>query len=115
MASVEFLLLRLARWVEYRALRLTRYSNSVPTVACETIRSRMVLYTVSNVAHTDYATFNPYADAVIPEGNIILLPLVADVNLLRCADDLVQVADNGVTFSLGDSNDAGDEARIEEQ
>ena len=54
-----------------------------------------------------------YADTVIPEGYVILLPLKADMKLLRGRNNFAKVVD-GMTLSFGDAENSGDEARIKE-
>ena len=55
-----------------------------------------------------------YADTVIPERDIVLLPLEADVDFLRGGHEFVEVTHDGVTFGFGYADDCGDEARVEE-
>ena len=54
-----------------------------------------------------------YADTVIPEGNIILLPLEADIGFLGSGDEFVQIIDDSVGFSFGDADNVCHKARIE--
>lgn len=56
-----------------------------------------------------------YGDTIVPEGNIILLPLKTDMELLCCGNDLVEIPNDGITFCLWDADDLGDEAWVEEQ
>lgn len=55
-----------------------------------------------------------YYDSVVPECHIVLPPLEPDMRLLGRGNKLIQVADDGVAFHLGDTNDLGDEAWIKE-
>lgn len=54
-------------------------------------------------------------DAVVPESDVVLLPLEADMNLLSGGDDCVEIADDGVTLCLWYANNSGDKAGVEEQ
>lgn len=53
-------------------------------------------------------------DAIIPERDIASLPLEAGVELWARGDDLVEQSDDVVGFCLGDADDLGHEARVEE-
>ena len=55
-----------------------------------------------------------YADTVVPERNIVLLPLEAGIDLLVGGDELVKIVDNSVGFSFGDANNVCHKARVEE-
>ena len=54
-------------------------------------------------------------DPVVPESNIILVPLEADVELLRRGDDLVEVRDDHVALDLWDPYNTGNESWVEEE
>jgi len=56
-----------------------------------------------------------YTNAVIPESNVILLPLEANMELLGSRDDLAEIANNRIALSLGNSNYRFDETWIEEE
>lgn len=56
-----------------------------------------------------------YADAVVPESNIIFLPLIAHMDLLCSRDDFIEIADNGIALSLWNTNNTSHKTRIEEQ
>ena len=56
-----------------------------------------------------------YGDAVVPEGNIVLLPLEANMKLLCRSNNFVQVSNDGITLGLGDADNLGDEAWVKEQ
>ena len=55
-----------------------------------------------------------YADTVVPERNIVLLPLEADMDLLGSRDELVEIVDDSVGFSFGDADNVCHKARVEE-
>lgn len=63
----------------------------------------------------DISNVGTYGDAVIPEGNVILAPLEAGVQLLGGCEHLIEVGDDGIALGLGDSNNLGDETRVEEE
>ena len=56
-----------------------------------------------------------YTDTIVPESNVVLLPLIANMDLLCGSDNLIEVADDGITFSLGDTDNASPKAGDEEQ
>jgi hypothetical protein len=55
------------------------------------------------------------ADSVIPESNVVLVPLESGVQLWRCRDDFVEVGDDVVAFCFGDADDFGYEAGAVEE
>ena len=93
----KIVFLGLAVGVEVRALGLTADTNSVAAVRAESVGGRMV------------------GDAVVPKGNVILVPLEASVNLRGGGDNLVEKRDDVVTFSLGDTNNLRHETWVEEE
>lgn len=113
----ELFLLRLSVGVEGWALSLAADADSVAAVRSESISSGMGLLSVS--ARFKYNNFwgylEAYSSAVIPEGDIVLAPLEASVQLLRSCDNLVEVGNDGIALSLGDSDNLGDETRVEEE
>lgn len=54
------------------------------------------------------------ADAIVPECNVVFVPLEAGVYLRRCRDELVEEGDDMVRLSLRDADDLCDEAGVEE-
>lgn len=61
------------------------------------------------------SSLGTYSSAVIPEGNVVLAPLEASVQFLGGCDNLVEVGDDGIALGLGDSDNLGDEAWVEEE
>lgn len=112
-AGAEFLLLRLSSRIEKRTFGLACNADCVPKVSCETVRGRMVLHLVSHAKDNEQPVALAYTDAVVPNSNIILLPLISDVDLLRGGNDFVEVPNDGIAFRLRDADDARDKARIE--
>lgn len=55
-----------------------------------------------------------YANSVVPECHIVLLPLVANVDLLGGSNNLVEIADNRIALRFGNAHDSCDESRVEE-
>ena len=51
-----------------------------------------------------------HANTVVPEGNIILLPLEPNMNLLSRGDQLVQIVDNCVGFCFRNAYHIRDES-----
>ena len=45
-----------------------------------------------------------YADTVVPEGDIIFLPLKTNMDLLSRSNKLVQIPDDGFSFCFGNAN-----------
>jgi hypothetical protein len=54
-------------------------------------------------------------DSVIPEGDIVFVPLEPSMVLRRGSDDLIEKGDDVVALGLGDADNLGDEAGIEEE
>lgn len=73
----------------------------------------MILYTVRN--WNSICTGITNTDAIIPESDIVLLPLEANMDLLGRRDDLFEIADDGVTLCFRYANNSGDEAGVEEE
>ena len=67
------------------------------TVWCETIRRRVI------------------GDSVIPEGDIVLVPLEPSMVLRRGGDDLIEKGDDVVALGLGNADNFGNEAGVEEE
>ena len=88
-------------------------TDSMTTVGCESVRGRVILQCISKPLPSLRA--KAYADAIVPESHVILLPLEAYVKLLCCRDDFVEVANDCFTLRLGYTNNSNDEAWIEEQ
>ena len=59
--------------------------------------------------------FQTYRDAIVPESDVVLLPLKTNVKFLRCGDDFIQISNDGVALGLRHAHDLGDEARVEEK
>ena len=55
-----------------------------------------------------------YADTVVPERNIVLLPLEARMDLRGSGDELVKIVDDSVRFSFGNADNVCHKARVEE-
>lgn len=53
-----------------------------------------------------------HAYAVVPEGNVILLPLKSNMNFLGRGDQLVQIVDDCIGFCFGNANYIRDEPYI---
>lgn len=56
-----------------------------------------------------------YRRPIIPERNVILTPLETGMHLLGGGDNVREVLDNSITLRLGDTDDFGHEARVEEE
>ena len=89
------------------------YPNSMTTVGGKSIRSRVVLFAI-RTQKTALKSRRTYADTVIPERNIILLPLEADIDFLGSGDEFVKIVDDSVGFSFRDADDVCYKARVEE-
>ena len=55
-----------------------------------------------------------YANPVVPKSDIVLPPLEAHMKLLSGSYYLVQIVDDSIAFGFGNTNDLGNETRIEE-
>ena len=88
------------------------HPHSMTTVGSKSIRSRMILFAVRprQIAQQSRTT---YADTVVPERNIILLPLEADIDFLGSGDEFVEIANDSVGFSFGNTDDVCHKARVE--
>lgn len=53
-------------------------------------------------------------NSVVPECHIMLSPLESYMRFLGCCDEFVEIADDGITLSLGDPNNFGHKTRVEE-
>ena len=62
-----------------------------------------------------FEKMSTYADTVVPECYVVLLPLKTDMNLLSSGNDFIEILDNRVTFRFRDSHNACDKTRIEKQ
>jgi hypothetical protein len=82
------------------------------TVWSKAIRSGVVLSELAPTKGT--GRFYTYADSVVPESNIILLPLETDVVLLSSRGELIEIVDYSIRLRFRDSNNSSDKARIEE-
>ena len=58
--------------------------------------------------------FVTYADAIIPEGYIVLPPLEAHMRFLGCGNEFIEIINDGIAFSFGYPDDLSDKARVEE-
>ena len=67
------------------------------------------------VKNSPRCNISAYADTIIPEGDVVLLPLQTDVEFLSGRDHLIEVANDSVALDLGNANNGLDEAWIEEQ
>lgn len=56
-----------------------------------------------------------YRCPVIPEGNVIFTPLETRMHLLGGGDDVCEVFDDSLALGLGDTDDLGHEAWVEEE
>lgn len=56
-----------------------------------------------------------YADTVVPECNVVLVPLETHMQFLSRGNDVVEVRENRVALPLGYSHNLCDKARVEEQ
>ena len=56
-----------------------------------------------------------YANTVVPEDHVVLLPLITHMKLISCGDYFVKKAYDGVALDFRDTNDCFDKARVEEQ
>lgn len=54
-------------------------------------------------------------DSVIPEGDIVLVPLKPSMVFRRGSDDLIEKGDDVVALGLGNADNLGNEAGIEEE
>lgn len=61
-----------------------------------------------------YGSSGAYANSVVPESYIVLLPLVANVDFLGGRDEFIEVADDRGALSHGNADDGCDKARVEE-
>ena len=93
---------------------MTGYANCMTAMRCKPIGCRVVLRAIRPTEMIRVSSI-AYADAVVPEGNIISLPLITDMNFLCGRDDFIEVAYDRVALSLGDPDNAGDESGVEEQ
>lgn len=93
----QILLLTLTLGVQIRALSLAAHAHSMAAMGRKAIRRRVV------------------AHAVIPEGNVVLVPLEAGVDLGGGGDELVEEGNDVVGFGFGDADDFCDEAGVEEE
>lgn len=74
---------------------MARNSHGMTTMRSKAVRSRMV------------------GDSVVPEGDVVLLPLEAHECFLGGADYVVQVFDNCVALQLGNADNMSDESWVE--
>lgn len=95
--EVGLLFLRLAVRIEVRAFGLAADTDTMAAVRHKAVRGAVV------------------GAAVVPESNVVLVPLEADVRLVGRGDDLVEVRDDVVTLNLGNADNLGHEAGVEEQ
>lgn len=91
----QILLLRPTVGVEIGSLSLIADADRVATVWREAVGCAMV------------------GDAIVPEGDIARLPLEAGVELRARCNNLVEQADDVITFCLGDTDNLCDESRVE--
>ena len=56
-----------------------------------------------------------YTDTIVPESDIVLAPLVANMEFLSCGDDFIEVSNDGIAFRLGHSDNGFHETRVEEE
>lgn len=75
----------------------------------------MILYTVSEGTSNQLYRLTTDADTIVPESNVILLPLIADMDLLCSGDDFIEVTNDRITLSLRHSNDARHKSWIEKE
>jgi hypothetical protein len=92
----QILLLTLALRVKVRSLRLVAHSHGMSPVRSESICRAVI------------------RDAIVPERNIACLPLEASMKFWRSGDNLIKQSDDVIRLRLGDADDFGDEARVEE-
>jgi len=59
--------------------------------------------------------FETYSDAVVPESDIMLVPLESHMSLLGSRNDFVEIADDMVGFRFGNTDNLSDETWIEEE
>lgn len=50
-----------------------------------------------------------HANAIVPEGNVVILPLEPNMNLLSRGDQFVQIVHDRIGFCFGNSNYIRDE------
>jgi hypothetical protein len=93
----KIFLLRLTLKVKIRAFSLAAYANSMAAMGRKAVGCRVV------------------ADPVIPERDIILVPLEPGVDLRRRGDEFIEERNDVITFGFGDADDFCDEARVEEK
>lgn len=70
---------------------------------------------MASVKTTPEVRHPAYTYPVIPERNVIFLPLETDMELLCSSNDLIEIPNDGITLSLGDPNNRFYEAWIEEE
>lgn len=56
-----------------------------------------------------------YSSPVVPQRNIVLTPLEPSVHFLGRGNHVGEIPDDGIALALGNADDLGHEARIEEQ
>lgn len=69
---------------------------------------------VFDIYRLNWLAGETYGCAVVPESNIILVPLETGVHFLCCGDHVGKVFQDGITLGLGNANDLGHETRVEE-
>ena len=82
------------------------------TVWSKAIRSRVILANVS-VLERKAMGICTYTDTVVPERNIVLLPLEMCMNLLSSGDEFVEIIDDCIRLGFGNADDSSDKARVE--
>lgn len=75
----------------------------------------MVLSTISLKLKCTATGHDTHSGSIVPNRDIILVPLEPRVHLLSCRNNFCEVSDDSIAFGLRDSHDLCDEARIEKQ
>ena len=107
-AGVHLLFLRFTGGIKIRALSSACDTHCVSTMGGKAIGCRVVLFKREPLCVNGSEGIT-YADTVVPEGNVILLPLEPNVDLLSRSNKLVEIFNDGVSFCFRNANNIRDE------
>ena len=92
---------------------MTANTDGMTTVRRESVRSAMVLLNRQSLVITVCGQHLTHGCSIVPYRNIVFVPLKASMHLLCRRNNLSEVSDDSIAFSLGDPHNLSDEARIE--
>ena len=108
-ADVHLFFLRFTSGIKIRALGLTCDTHCVSAMWAKAVGCRVVLFGLKLLCASGSGGIT-HADTVVPEGNVILLPLEPNLDLLSRSDKLVQITDDRSSLCLRNANYIRDES-----